>query len=221
MFEEFAKRALRLAFIAGEPQRATAQQIERGLVRATKRLQPIDDLRGSLRRAAAQECFGERAQHALIVGRKASGDQQQDEAAFRLAVTRIEMAERVQQFHRLVASCRHVAVSSRRRARKRRRCSISSPTTVLASWWNSSLSLSCGRTVVSSRSRIAIARSLDRIWGSATAGLTSSPTSSRRVALPTVPLRSRSAAAISRANSGDSTALSLTGTIAVSPATPC
>ena len=51
MFEEFAKRALRLAFIAGEPQRATAQQIERGLVRATKRLQPLDDLRGSLRRA--------------------------------------------------------------------------------------------------------------------------------------------------------------------------
>src|SRR6185312_2606785 len=181
MFEEFVEGALRLAFIAGEQQRATAQQIEHGLVRAAKRLQPIDDLRGSLRRAAAQERFGERAQHALIIGRKACGDQQQDEAAFRLAVTHMEMAERVQQFYRLVASCRHAAVSSWQRARKSRRRSISSATTELASWWNSSLSLSCGRTVVSSCSRIAIARSLDRIWGSATVGLTISPTRSRRV----------------------------------------
>jgi hypothetical protein len=54
-----------------------------------------------------------------------------------------------------------------------------------ASRLNSSLSLSCGRTLVSSCSSIAIARSLDRTWGSATAGLMNSLTSSRRIALPT------------------------------------
>ena len=30
---------------------------------------PVEDLLGSLRRLTAQECFGERAQHALVVGR--------------------------------------------------------------------------------------------------------------------------------------------------------
>ena len=142
--------SLRFAFVAAEPERATAQQIEHRLVRATKRLQPVDDLSGCLRRAAAQERFGERAQHALVVGRQAGGDQQQDEPALRLAVTGIKMAERMQQFHRLVASRRHVGVSSRLRARNCRRCSISSPSTLFASRLNSSLSLSCGRTVVSS-----------------------------------------------------------------------
>jgi len=83
-------RAVEVSAFEQRIRRATAQQIEHGLVRATKRLQPLDDLRGSLRRAAAQERFGERAQHALIVGRKASGDQ--DEPAFRLAVTCIKMA---------------------------------------------------------------------------------------------------------------------------------
>src|SRR5262249_40800069 len=149
IFEEFAKGALRLAVIASEPERATAQQIEHGLVRATNGLQPVDDFPGGLRRAAAQERFGKRAQHALVVGRKASGDQQQNEPALHLAVTCVKMAKRVQQLHRLVASWRHVAVSSRQRARNSRRCSISSPNTVLASRLNSSLSLSCGRTVVS------------------------------------------------------------------------
>ena len=154
-----------------------------------------------------------------IVGRKASGDQQQDEPAFRLAVTCIKMAERVQQFHRLVASWRHVAVSSRRRARKWWRCSISSPNTVLASRLNSSLSLSCGRNpgqqLLEYRNRAVTGQNLgigNRRLDELADKLTKDCLADRALAL--------AVRGGDRANSGESTALSLTGTVAVSPATP-
>jgi hypothetical protein len=86
--------------------RGAHQQVERGMVGVVHEAEPVDDRNGEARSAIGQKRMCKGSPDADIVGSEPDRNQQQDEPAFGLTMLAVEIAEKVQELHRVAVDRR-------------------------------------------------------------------------------------------------------------------